>query len=62
MSPRMLFVEDLAPGDRISLDGFHGVVRKQVPHGADQRLVEFVHSSDNRNEMILQSGSKVEVL
>ncbi len=58
---RMLFVEDLVPGDRIALDGIRAVVRKQVPHGTDQRLVELAHSSDDRSELILKSGSKVEV-
>ncbi|MEP9391241.1 MULTISPECIES: hypothetical protein [Gordonia] len=59
---RMLFVEDLAPGDRISVDGVTAVVRKQVPHGTDERLVELVHSSDDREQFVLKTGSKVEVL
>lgn len=44
------------------MDGIQAVVRKQVPHGTEQRLVELVHSSDDRNELVLQTGSKVEVL
>ncbi len=58
---RMLFVEDLVPGDRIAVDGIRAVVRKQVPHGTDQRRVELAHSSDDRSEVILEAGSKVEV-
>ena len=59
---RMLFVEDLVPGDRISIDGVSAVVRKQIPHGSDQRLIELAHSSDDRNEIIMKAGSKVQVL
>ncbi|MGV9826148.1 MULTISPECIES: hypothetical protein [unclassified Gordonia (in: high G+C Gram-positive bacteria)] len=62
MAPRTRFVEDLAPGDRISFDGMHGVVRTTSPHGTDERLVELVHSSDDRNEIVLTVGSRVEVL
>ncbi|MFT4043473.1 MAG: hypothetical protein QM673_09965 [Gordonia sp. (in: high G+C Gram-positive bacteria)] len=62
MPPRTRFVEDLTPGDRISIDGVFAVVRKQVPHGTDQRLVELAHSSDNRETIILDAGAKVEVL
>ncbi|MGC4934905.1 hypothetical protein ACLQ3C_14625 [Gordonia sp. DT30] len=58
----MLFVEDLVPGDRIALDGIRAVVRKQVPHGTEERLVELVQSTDDRSELILKTGSKVEVI
>ena len=59
---RSRFVEDLAPGDRISVDGMRGVVRTTVPLGDDQRVVELVHSSDDRREITLASGATVEVL
>ncbi|MDL9944344.1 hypothetical protein QSJ19_01850 [Gordonia sp. ABSL11-1] len=59
---RSRFVEDLAPGDRISVDGMRGVVRTTTRTGDDQRIVEFVHSSDNRREITLASGATVEIL
>lgn len=59
---RMLFVEDLVPGDRINVDGVQAVVRRQTPHGDDQRLIELAHSADDRNEIIMKTGSKVEVV
>lgn len=58
---RMLFVEDLVPGDRINIDGVKAVVRKQVPHGETQRLIELAHSSDSRTDMIVDVGVKIEV-
>ena len=58
---RMLFVEDLVPGDRINIDGVKAVVRKQIPHGETQRLIELAHSSDSRTDMIVDVGVKVEV-
>lgn len=54
------FVEDLVPGDRIIYDGLKGVVRQTLPHGESERLVELIHSSDDRNEIVLATGSKVE--
>ncbi|GAA1482825.1 hypothetical protein GCM10009624_32650 [Gordonia sinesedis] len=59
---RTRFVDDLAPGDRISINGVRGVVRKNIPHGPDKRIVELVPTSDERNEIVLGAGSRVEIL
>lgn len=59
---RTRFVDDLAPGDRIRVNGIRGVVRKSTPHGTDKRIVELVPKSDERNEIVLVAGSRVEIL
>lgn len=59
---RTRIVEDLAPGDRISIDGITAVVRVQKPHGDNDRLIEFAHATDNRSEMVLAAGTHVDVL
>ncbi|MGC4960001.1 hypothetical protein ACPXCG_10705 [Gordonia sp. DT218] len=59
---RTRFVEDLAPGDRISVDGLRAVVRTTTPTGTDQHLVELVNSSDDRDAIVLGLGTKVEIL
>ncbi|MEE4023239.1 hypothetical protein V1Y59_09130 [Gordonia sp. PKS22-38] len=59
---RTRFVEDLAPGDRISVDGLRAVVQTATPTGTDQLLLKLVNSSDDRSEITLESGAKVEIL
>lgn len=59
---RSMYVEDLAPGDRISVDGLHGVVRSSTPDG-DMLTIELVNSSDeNRDQITLATGTRVDVL
>ncbi|MFZ2239303.1 MAG: hypothetical protein WAV90_07125 [Gordonia amarae] len=59
---RTRFVDDLAPGDRIAIEGWRGTVRKNHPHGTNDRLIELVLSSDNRSQIVLKAGEVVEVL
>ncbi|MAU84606.1 hypothetical protein VX037_08205 [Gordonia sp. Z-3] len=61
---RTRFVEDLTPGDRISVNGIRAVVRTPATRTAtDQLLLELVTSSDDdRSEILLDSGAKVEIL
>ncbi len=56
---RMLFVEDLVPGDRISIDGIKACTQAGA-HGETQRLIELAHSSDS-TDMIVDVGVKIEV-
>jgi len=37
-------------------------VRKNCKHGTNDRLIELVMSSDNRNQIVLKAGEVVEVL
>ncbi|ACY22288.1 hypothetical protein Gbro_3081 [Gordonia bronchialis DSM 43247] len=60
--PRTRYAEDLAPGDRVTVDGADRVVRTTVPRDDDQLLVEFVAGADTDNELLLHRGSKVEVV
>ncbi|HMS77072.1 hypothetical protein [Gordonia sp. (in: high G+C Gram-positive bacteria)] len=59
---RTRFADDLAPGDRIAIENWHGTVRKNCKHGTNDRLIELVMSSDNRNQIVLKAGEVVEVL
>ncbi|MGV9710272.1 hypothetical protein ACWDTI_06360 [Gordonia sp. NPDC003424] len=56
-------VEDLAPGDRISVDGLRAVVRKAVPAEGGEFVIQLVNSSDeSRTELRLAGSAKVEIL
>ncbi|MEE3852385.1 hypothetical protein VZC37_18745 [Gordonia sp. LSe1-13] len=60
---RTRFVEDLTPGDRISVNGIRAVVRTPATKtDTDQLLLELVNSSDDSNQILLESGAKVEIL
>ena len=59
---RTRYVEDLAPGDRISIDGADRVVRTTTRRDDDQFLVELVAAADAATEVLLHRGSKVEVV
>ena len=59
---RTRFADDLAPGDRIAIAGWHGTVRTNHPHGTNDRLIELVLRSDDRNQIVLKAGEVVEVL
>ena len=60
---RTRFVEDLTPGDRIAVNGIRAVVRTPATRtDTDQLLLELVNSSDDRSEILLDSGVQVEIL
>ncbi|AZG43633.1 hypothetical protein [Gordonia insulae] len=60
---RTRFVEDLAPGDRFSVDGLRAVVRSAVPdETGDNLIISLVNSSDERDVITLSLGTKVEIL
>lgn len=58
---RTRYVEDLAPGDRFAFNDLRAVVRKAVPNADDDFVIGLVNSSDDRTELVLPRGTKVEV-
>ncbi|GAB88112.1 hypothetical protein [Gordonia rhizosphera] len=56
------FVEDLAPGDRISIDGHRGVVKTALPNDDGDLVISLVNSSEERDEVVLSVGTKVDIL